>query len=510
MKKINLFNFTSVKSFNLSSNLRALLVMLLFILGVGNAWAGGSQTFHATSAEPAKGLVYANNSASANPTIDSYTTPSAASKVSSDGSEGMAFASYAWAMPARGYNFAKWEKSTNGNTAPSGETYNAVVPATNTGNGDKFTTTVPRQQTHHGWTMATFGAATGYNVVYKQPEGGNYTVKYEYNIVNESTKKFTPGSETLELTPTSGDKQPTDPRDASDHKTYIADKITLTATEGNFIAWYKNGVELSKSNPYTGYSADAAAEISALYQYIVLGEAAGELTVNAIAMGAYNRTIYVYYSQKIGTWNASDFTISPKNPDGADVSNEYGSIEFGAISIDETNNRLVIPYTYTATDWGGLATDVTIVPPSGAGTGSYFSIACSAEEVVDYEACVEESGVRTHTGTLEAMMTQANAMDNKPVVKLMNNKTITAPLSFAKSMTFDVNGKVLTANCASAFSIDAASIDVQIIDGSFTQVGEIHTSSSSASNVNVVTFTQKAKLLLSNDGGIIRHSIISG
>ena len=488
------------------SILRLLLVLLVLPMAWVNAWGyGGSQTFHATSAEPAKGLVYANNSASANPTISNYTSPSAAATVSNDtGEEGMAFASYAWAMPARGYNFVNWTGDTNGNTAPSGQTYNNLDPATDTGSGDKVTTTVPRKQTHHGWAMANFATATGYNVVYKQPEGGKYTVKYEYYTVNESTNKFATSSETLELTPTSGDKRPTDPRDANDHKTYKADKITLTATEGNFIAWYKNGVELSKSNPYTGYSADAAAEISALYQYIVLGEAAGELTVNATAKGAYNRTIYVYYSQKIGTWNASDFTISPKNPDGADVSNEYGSIEFGAISIDETNNRLVIPYTYTATDWGGLATDVTIVPPSGAGTGSYFSIACSAEEIVDYEACIEENEVRTHTGTLAAMMAQANTMDNKPVVKLMNPVTITAPLSFAKSFTFDVNGNVLTANCASAFSIDEAGIDVQIIDGSFTQVGEIHTSASSASNVNVVTFTQKAKLTM--QGGTLSAS----
>ena len=38
MKKINLFNFTSVKHFNLNHNLRALLVLLLFALGIGNVW----------------------------------------------------------------------------------------------------------------------------------------------------------------------------------------------------------------------------------------------------------------------------------------------------------------------------------------------------------------------------------------------------------------------------------------------------------------------------------------
>lgn len=479
------------------SVLRLLIVLLVLPMAWMNAWGlSGSQTFHATSAETAKGLVYANNSASANPSINDYTSPSAATKVSTNGNEGMPFASYAWAMPARGYDFVSWAANTNGNTAPSGETYNAVKPSTNTGSGDEFTTTVPRQQTHHGWTMANFAVATGYNVVYKQPEGGNYTVQYIYYTVNESTKKFKNDGETLQLTSTSGDLRPTDPRDASNHKTYPKDSIILTATEGNFIAWYKDGVELSKSNPYTKYKADDDAEISALFQYIVLGEAGGELTVNATTKDTYNRTVYVPFSQKIGPWTASDFTISPKNPDGADASNDYGTIEFGAITIDETNNRLVIPYAYTATDWGGISVDVTVAPPAGAGTGTQFTIACSAEEVVAYEACIEESGVRTYTGTLAAMMTQANSMNNKPTLKLMNPVTITSPLSFTQSFTFDANGKVLTANCASAFSIDANGVDVKIIDGSFTQVGEIHTSYASADPISVVTFTKAAKLTM--------------
>lgn len=493
---------------NLNLNgLRAMLVMLLFVLGIGNAWGNvytGSQTMHATSAETGKGLVYANNNSNAKPAITDYASPSAATKVDSDGTEGMAFASYVWAMPARGYVFTSWTASTNGNTAPSSdETYNPLKPATNTGSGDKVTTTVPRMQTHHGWTMANFGAATGYNVVYKQPDGGKYTVEYKYYTVNESTKKFNTGAgETLQLTPSSGDKTPTDPRDANNHKTYKADVITLTATEGNFIAWHKNGVEISKNNPYTLQDGDKDnVQISAVFQYIVMGGADGDLTVNATDKGTYNRTIYVYYTQKIGPWVASAFTISPKKSDEADASNDYGTIEFGDVSIDETNNRLVIPYAYTATDWGGISVDVTIAPPVGAGNATQFSIACSAEEVVAYEACIEESGERTYTGTLAEMMTQANTMTNKPTVKLMQNKTITSPLSFTKSMTFDVNGKVLTANCASAFSIDATGIDVKIIDDSFTQVGEIHTSNSSASPVSVVTFTKKAKLTM--NGGTL-------
>ena len=493
---------TRGKNLNLNG-LRAMLVMLLFVLGVESVWAGGgTRAVRAVSYETAKGLVYASLSNSSNPNITDYTTPSNSPNSAANYSltDNPAFYGYLWAMPSRGYVFSKWttiEKAAETDTEKQG------TVKTNTGSGDELESTVPREQNLINILIANFGTTTGYDVVYKQPDGGKYTVKYEYYTVNESTKKFnTDAGETLQLTPTSGDKTPTDPRDATNHKTYKADVITLTATEGNFIAWYKDGVELSKANPYTKYQADDDAEISALFQYIVLGNADGDLTVNATVKGKYNRTVYVYFTQKIGPWVASAFTISPKKSDEADASNDYGTIEFGDVSIDETNNRLVIPYAYTATDWGGISVDVTIAPPAGAGVGTTFSLACSAEEVVDYEARIEIGGEIQETGTLAEMMDIANGntYDN-PTIKLMNPVTITSPLSFNKSMTFDVYGQVLTANCASAFSIDAANTDVKIVDGSFTQVGEIHTSNSSASPVSVVTFTKKAKLTM--NGGTL-------
>lgn len=493
--RTNLVQTTTVvkTSFNLSSKtLRTLLLVLLPILAVCNAWGTGSQTFHATSAEPAKGLVYANNSSTANPATSVYTTPSAAAKVGSDGSEGMAFASYAWAMPARGYKFSQWTASTNGNTAPSGETYNPVKPATNTGTADKFTTTVPRMQTHHGWTMASFGANTNaYDVVYKEPVGGSYSVKYEYLIVNESTKKFTESSQTLSLTSTSGDKMPTDPRDEANHKTYDNDVITLSSSSPNFIAWYKDGVQMSTANPYSSYKADANANISALFKRIELVSVSGDLALNVTGTGTYGgKNVYVSYSNMTGTWTVSNFTISPKN-----TSNDYGSIVIGDISIDTENNRLVIPYTYTASAIGDISMDVTLTPQYGETIN--FAITASASESFDYEARIEIGGEIQETGTLAEMMTRANGNTyTNPTVKLVNPVTITSPLSFQKSMTFDAYGKVLTANCASAFSIDAADIDVKIIDSSFTQNGNIHTSTSSTGVVSVATFAQKAKLTM--------------
>ncbi len=292
---------------------------------------------------------------------------------------------------------------------------------------------------------------------------------------------------------------------------YADDTITLSvpSTATGFLGWYQDGEFLSadKTIPYTALG---NATISPLFKEIGWGDASGDLTVNVgtgseAELGTYgDKTVYVACPTLVGPWTDDDFTVTTST-----LTNDYGSVALGAVTLDQENHRLAIPYTYTATHWGGVSVDITITPTYGE--AKKFTIACSSEEVVDYEACIEENKVRTHTGTLAAMMTQANMMTNKPIVKLMNPVTITTPLSFTKSMTFDVNGKVLTANCASAFSIDAAGIDVKIIDGSFTQIGEIHTSfaTTGTTPVSVVTFTQAAKLTM-NGGTLSSTNTSSG
>ena len=459
------------------------LSVLLCTLGIGNAWAGNTW-IEASSKDVTKGLVYASTSKT-NPSIEKYTSPSSSDKQSAF-LQNVEKTFYIWAQPARGYRFDSW---TEKGGQASGLTSD---PEDQTGTRYIIKSITPKLQNKAGTIKATFAFLTPYNVTYEQPSGGSFSVKYEYYLVN-TTNKFEKTTETLQLTPNSGNLKP------KDDITYSTDKITLTTNEENFIAWYKNEEFLSDANPYTEYSAGANDVISAKFKEIVLGDVSGDVTTNATATGTFGgKTVYVTIPTMTGTWTAADFTVTPMN-----TSNSFGSIAIGSISVDAVNSRLVIPYTYTATNWGNISVDVTITPTFGA--TKEFSIACSAAEVVDYEACIEVNEECVETGSLAEIMTIANGNTyTKPVVKLMQNKTITDPLSFSKSMTFDVNGQVLTANCASAFSIDAASIDVQIIDGSFTQVGEIHTSASSASNVNVVTFTQKAKLTM--QGGTLSAS----
>lgn len=455
------------------------VLMLVLAIGAGTLSVWGGQTWiEASSKDVNTGLVYASTSTT-NPAIEQYTSPSTSGKQSAT-LQNVAKTFYIWAMPARGYRFSTW-------TEKGGQ---ASDPESQTGTRDVIKSTTPKLQNVAGTIKATFAALTAYNVTYEQPVGGSYTVKYEYYTVNTSTNKFFLDGQTQQLTPTSGNWKP------EDDKTYATDNITLSTENTNFIGWYKNGEFLSSANPYTEYKAGANDVISAQFKEIGWGNVTGDLAVNVTAKGTYGgKVVYVACPTLIGSWTSSDFTISPKVAgDANDASNEYGSIEFGAITLNTAESRLEIPYTYVASGWGGISVDVTVTPAYGE--PKQFTIAAYAEEVVDYEACIEEEDVRTYTGTLAEMMTQANSMDNKPTLKLMQNKTITAPLSFTNSFTFDVNGRTLTANCASAFSIDAAGKDVKIIDGSFTQVGEIHTSYASSGAVSVVTFTQAAKLTM--------------
>lgn len=500
-------------------------IVMLFSLAIGNVWAGGTHYVSATTADPAQGLVYLSTSNQSNvadsnfknsqpggllvSTKDNNTSTTNACYITGNGSGCSMSNEFYWARPSRGYEF-------NGSWGTRGTTY-PHQPASETGgctqndqaNHGPWTGTADVIQSTAGGNQATwirptayFKQATKYAVTYAVPEGGNYTVHYEYRkSYNTGTTesdgtaiwKFKTETEDYSLTPSTAE--------AIEVTSYAADSITLTVPNEatNFIGWYEGSTQKSTNKSYT-YTAHDNVTVFPMFKELAWGDVTGDdVSVNVTATGTYgSKTVYVNCTKMIGSWADADFTVTPMN-----TSNEFGSVVINSVTADKTNSRVVITYTYTASNWGGIEAAITVTPPAGMGESKQFSIACSAEEVVDYEARIEVNDeiVEDGTGTLAAMMAMANGMTNKPTVKLMQNKTITAPLSFTKSMTFDTNGKVLTANCASAFSIDAAEVDVKIIDGSFTQVGEIHTSYASASTVSVVTFTKAAKLTM--NGGTL-------
>lgn len=497
-------------------SLTLLAGLLLTFAFPSQGWAGGSAYMSARSADPAQGLVYSatSNSTPADNKYQEYypgglvvgTTGTDASPANkcyySAGSSTGPHITYAWAKPTRGYKFKGWKTGTYmTKTSDSKTNINTETDRANwNGTADIIKNSAGGKQCTYSRPVAEFEAATAYTITYAVPVGGSYHVGYSYLKTRErSTASFYDANGTANSYKDyefyQDDSEQYDLNSSTEESyevtSYAEDKITLTIPNEatNFIGWYEGESKISEEKTYV-YTAHADVTIKPMFKELAWGDITGDVSVNVTAKGTYSsKTVYVAIPTLIGTWSSSEFNVVPTN-----LSNDFGSIHIDAVELNQTESRLEITYTYTASDWGGIEGTFTITPTFGA--PKQFSVACFAEEVVDDEACIEENGERTYTGTLAEMMLQANSMTNKPTVKLMTDVSITTPLSFVKSMTFDANGKVLTANCASAFSIDAAYVDVQIIDGSFTQVGEIHTSYASANPVSVVTFTKAAKLTM--------------
>ncbi len=467
------------------------VLFALLTLGISNAWGGASTNMTGQSTNTAQGLVYASTSSSANPGLSDYADTSA--KVSQSTSKDKYKSFYFWAKAVRGYEFDTWGDrgaTTFPNATSAGTTklnqdpsiWNGTADVINGGNGGSAST---------NYTIkAYFKAATGYDITYAVPVGGSYDISYKYLTINSSTK-FAEHTDNYSMTPSTAE--------AMVETSYAADVVTLTTSATNFVGWYEGTTQKSTATSYT-YPVTKVATITALFKTASLGTASGDLSPAVIALGSNNYTITVPVTAH-GSWSASDFTVAfaeQTSPARSDITKGTVTYSQSSGNVLSSVGTLTIPFTYNPATWGNTDVLVTVTPATGGvyGTAVSFHILASATEPVTEEAQLWENGIKTQSGTLAAMVAAANALSTNPTVKLMQDKTIDAPLSLQKSMKFDLNDKKITSTGTSAFSIDAASIDVQIVDEGFGGIGEIATSSAQSGNVNVVTFTQKAKLTM--------------
>lgn len=477
----------------------AMVVVLL--LGIGNAWAGSSPTTNmtGTSTNTGQGLVYASTSSTANPRLSNYAATS--DKVSQSTSKGKYKSFYFWAKAVRGYEFDTWgDRGTNTfpNATSDSKTklnqdpsiWNGTADVINGGNGGSAST---------NYTIkAYFKAATSYDITYAVPVGGSYDIAYKYLTINSSTK-FAEKTDNYSMTPTTAE--------AFVETSYAADVVTLTATGANFAGWYEGttskGTGSGTNHSYT-YPITKAATITALFKTMSLGTATGDLSPAVEVLGTMspNPTITVPVTAH-GSWSASDFTVTfTENGSRGDITKGTVSYAQNSGNVLSSEGTLTIPFTYNPSSWGNTEVNVTVSPKDGSiyGNSIEFTIKASATQVLDYEACIllenETEPQSSNTGTLAEMVTLANSMDSKFTLQLAKNVTISSPLSLRKSMKFDLNDKKITSTGTSAFSIDAAGVDVQIVDEGFGGLGEVATESAQSENVSVVTFTQKAKLTM--------------
>ena len=500
---------TTVKSIPLSptrgknlnpNGLRAMLVMLLFILGIGEMW--GSYNTHLRTCvdteDTGKGLVYANTSNTVTVTNTSYTNVSVSAAV--QGSSGQNQTFYGWAKPARGWMFAKWvgydyspisgrDANQEGEAKPQAHTGTAdliYAASWSGGAGSEVWRTA----------KATWSAATGYTVTYKQPVGGTYSVQYSYLTVNASNK-FTTSTESATLTPSSVDWTPTGVSDDQNGLSYAADVVTLTSTESSFDGWYEDGVWKSNgtgtNHSYT-YPITKNATVTAKFKYAHI-TAPEEQNINTPNNSEDIVRDVLFSVEEIGgDWDASSFnaTISTIGS---------GSMTVGTLAYSD--GTLTVPVTYNANGHFDEGTTATLtVGPTNAAWGESVTVVIKgvAEEVFDYDARVID-GETVTTGSLEDRLAYANTLSTKPTLQIMRNVTATATLQVSKSMTLDLNNKVLSSTTLNNLILvqgDNASDKVELIitDNSFSKAGEIHTSFATTGTdpVSVVTFTQAAKL----------------
>lgn len=497
------------------------VVLLFAVLTIFPARAGSSY-MRVQSSNPARGLVYASGDTCVAPTNDSAyqktypadspdgTLLTANNDVTSCyfnvGSKIGPHPFYVWAKPARGYVFKTWGKVTDIANRPANTDYGYSVSSPsdtvhriNTpeqralwkGVADTVMGTAGASASIYMTPQAIFVPATAYALTYERPKGGAYSVQYKYLETEPVQRSYTAGttvkyySDYQFVTRTTNYAVLPDAAEDLSVESYADDSIRLSADAANFIGWYVNGTKVSTDATFA-YEASEDAAIRAAFQTVVWGTPSGDLTMDKEALGTYSGTVYLQYTFIEGAWTATDFALTVTNPSTA--------VSFGALTLDEANQRLVLPYTYSPTSYGGVSIEASITPVYGAAVP--FVLALYTGEATSDEACLLQNGERTHSGSLADMMSLANGLDNKPTVRLLRPVTIAAPLSFLRSMTLDLNSRKLTAQCASAFSMDAAGIEVQILDEGFTKQGEIHTAFASSEAVSIVRFTQAAKLTM--------------
>lgn len=492
--------------------------ILVLMCSTTNAWAGGSFNtwLRVSTDDTAKGLVYASKTKDQTPDDNKYGELVLSESVS--GSKNKQNSFYGWAKPARGYTFNTWTAYTYAGSDKKKGEGDAKFPSPKqvTGVGDliySYSWNGNAGDDQANSAKASWNAATSYNVVYKEPVGGSYTVDYSYVTIN-SSKKFATSTEKLELAPGSGDKQPYGISDGSQEGySYAADVVTLTSSAANFEGWYEDGVQKSTASSYT-YPITKTANVTAVFKNAIVATPE-EVSISTNSTSTPKDTSVVFDVEATGTWaaDASGFT--------AELSGKTGPGTFSIISKSYSAGKLTVNVRFTANEFdAGTRVQLDVAPTYG--TGATAVILGLAEETVDYQARVKVGGAIQRTGTLADMLDYANSLDTRPTLQLTQNVTATSTLQFRKSMVLDLNNKKLSATSVDKLILvkgNSATDEINLIiaDSSYTASGEMSLSRNTSgtkigieiADNNQVTY-QKGKLSVSNTSASTQGIHVTG
>ena len=473
-------------------NLYMLLSMFVCLFGSSvEVWADYNTWLRGSTDDTGKGLVYTSKTKNQTPADDQYGELVLSEVV--QGSNGAKQSFYGWAKPARGYAFCTWTgyKYYGDDAKPSEGAATFPDPMQITGVGDLIYS--------KSWSgnagddaaqsvKASWKSATSYNVVYKEPAGGSYTVDYSYLIVNSSAK-FEVSTEQLVLAPGSGDKRPYGIPDGSQEDlSYAKDVVTLSTEVENFVGWYENGVEKSTENPYI-YPITKSANVTALFKWAKPVVPEDKLIRTTDNSANVNESVVFPMDYIASDWATADFTVTLVDATGS------GTFTLGEYTYDATNKELTVHFTYNANGkWDeGSSVKIQVTPTYGEVTSAL--VRAMAQQDAANQARVSGDGITTQEGDLTDMLAIANA-NTKATLTLLQPVAVTEPLVVTATMTLDLNNQVLSSTEADRIiSVAGTDAKLTITDNSFMKGGAIQLTRSTNDTIAAIEIKGANKLL---------------
>ena len=466
-------------------------LFLMLVVGVSDVYGDYNTWLRASTDDTGKGLVYASSIHDQTPADDAY-----GDLVLSDiiqGSYGAKQTFYGWAKPARGYTFATWTgyKYYGDDAKPSESAATFPSPKQETGVGDLIYS--------KSWSgssgddaaqsvKASWKYATSYSVVYEEPVGGSYTVNYSYVTIN-SNAKFDSSTETMELSPGSGDKRPYGlPGGSQEDLSYATDVVTLSTNDENFVAWEEDGVEKSAANPYT-YPITKHANVTALFKWAEPVAPADKLIRTTNNYTDVNESIVFSMGHIVSDWTTADFTVTLVDAIGS------GTFTLGTYSYNATDKELTIPFTYNANGHWDEGSSVSIQVTPIYGTTTSASVRAIAQQNTTNQARVSGDGFTTQEGGIMEMLAIANANTNATLT-LLQSVEVSEPLVVTKSMTLDLNNWVLSSTEANTIiRVEGTDTKLTVVDNSFLKGSEIHLTRTANAAIAAIEVTDANRLV---------------
>ena len=453
MKKINLqTNLTVRKNLSLPT-LRAVLIVLLFTLGIGNAWAGGSTTYYSRAgvkvASTGGGTVYVKSGTSVSSSSNDNSTTGTSVVYSANGSSTTQNAEVSFAIlavPNDDYRFDKWTLSgwsTNPSTSAASATGKVKCSATSSSSPTTATAEASFKQISISSVTPTSKTLNPTDAR-STSTGATGTVTFSTTNDNASGQIGTPAF---------SDKSGSGTWEASNSWTAGTSTVTYTF-KGNGYYGGSGTSSGSRNNsatltlPTAKGTSSKSVTFTANFPSLVLSAGSSDKVYPASPTTTADgtATFPVQYCD-----GAFDFTASISDASGGTWIK--GDISVAITDAATGSGTVTVPFTFNA---GGATDDfsatLTLTPVANTGgTAQSVTITAYAEPEASNDVSVTTTaGVTTEYATWAAGLAAANASAGCTLTLLRNidlttTYGLTSTQGITQTFTLDLNGKTLSA-----------------------------------------------------------------